>query len=41
MARVIGNIGDPSSADQLRALSNDPSTDVVRESVAALRKLVK
>ena len=41
MARVIGNIGDPSSADQLRALSNDPSTDVVRESVAALRKLVR
>jgi HEAT repeat protein len=39
MVRVIGNIGDPSSADQLRPLSDDPSTDVVRETVAALRKL--
>ncbi|HEY2381205.1 MAG TPA: HEAT repeat domain-containing protein [Terriglobia bacterium] len=39
IARIIGNIGDPSSADQIRALNNDPNTDVVRESVAALRKL--
>jgi HEAT repeat protein len=39
MARIIGNIGDPSSADQIRPLTDDPSTDVVREAVAALRKL--
>lgn len=41
MARVIGNIGDPSSADQIRPLADDPSTEVVREAVAALRKLSK
>jgi HEAT repeat protein len=41
MARVIGNIGDPSSADQIRPLSDDPNTEVVREAVAALRKLSK
>ena len=39
MARVIGNIGDPSSTDQIRRLTDDPSTEVVREAVAALRKL--
>jgi HEAT repeat protein len=39
MARIVGNIGDPSSADQIRPLTNDASTDVVREAVAALRKL--
>ena len=39
MARIIGNIGDPSSTEQIRPLTNDPSTDVVREAVAALRKL--
>jgi HEAT repeat protein len=41
MVRVIGNIGDPSSADQIRPLSDDPNTEVVREAVAALRKLSK
>ncbi len=39
MARVLGNIGDPSSADQIRSLTDDPSTEVVREAVGALRKL--
>ena len=39
MVRVVGNIGDPSSTDQIRALSDDPNTEVVREAVAALRKL--
>ena len=39
MARVIGNIGDPASADQVRPLTDDPDTEVVREAVAALRKL--
>ncbi len=39
MVRVVGNIGDPSSTDQVRALSDDPNTEVVREAVAALRKL--
>jgi HEAT repeat protein len=39
MARIVGNIGDPSSIEQIRALTNDANTDVVREAVAALRKL--
>jgi len=39
MARVIGNIGDPSSAELLRPLTDDSDTEVVREAVAALRKL--
>jgi len=39
--KVIGDIGDPTSADQVRALTKDPSTEVVREAVAALRKLSK
>jgi HEAT repeat protein len=39
MARIIGNIGDPASAEQLRPLTDDPNTEVVREAVAALRKL--
>jgi HEAT repeat protein len=39
MARVMGNIGDPSSAEQLRPMRDDPDTEVVREAVAALRKL--
>jgi HEAT repeat protein len=41
VARVIGRIGDPSSADQIRPLTDDPNTEVVREAVAALRKLSK
>jgi HEAT repeat protein len=39
LARIIGNIGDPASAPQIRALTDDPNTEVVREAVAALRKL--
>jgi HEAT repeat protein len=39
MARVLGNIGDPSSTDQIRPLTDDPNTEVVREAVGALRKL--
>ena len=39
MARVIGNIGDPSASEQIRPLTDDPNVDVVREAVAALRKL--
>ena len=41
MARIIGNIGDKSSVDQIRPLTEDSSTDVVREAVAALRKLTQ
>ena len=41
MVRVIGKIGDPSSSDQIRALTDDPNTEVVREAVAALRKLAR
>jgi len=39
MVRIVGNIGDPSSAEQIRPLTDDPNTDVVREAVAALRRL--
>jgi HEAT repeat protein len=39
IARVLGNIGDPAAADQVRPLTDDPNTEVVREAVAALRKL--
>jgi HEAT repeat protein len=39
IVRILGNIGDPSSADQVRPLADDPDTEVVREAVAALRKL--
>jgi len=39
ICRVVGNIGDPASADQIRPLTDDPSTEVVREAVGALRKL--
>lgn len=39
IARIVGNIGDPASADQVRPLTDDPSTEVVREAVGALRKL--
>jgi HEAT repeat protein len=38
-ARIVGNVGDPMSTDQVRPLTDDPSTEVVREAVAALRKL--
>jgi len=39
IARIIGNIGDPASVDQIRPLRDDPNADVVREAVNALRKL--
>jgi hypothetical protein len=39
MAKVIGDIGDPSSRDQIQALTQDADVEVVREAVAALRKL--
>jgi HEAT repeat protein len=39
MARVLGNIGDPASTEPLRALTNDSDVEVVREAVAALRKM--
>jgi HEAT repeat protein len=39
VARIIGNIGDPASADQIRPLRDDPSAEVVSEAVNALRKL--
>ena len=41
VVRIVGNVGDPSSAEQIRALTSDSNTDVVREAVAALRKLNK
>jgi HEAT repeat protein len=41
MARIVGNVGDASSADQIRPLTDDPNTDVVREAVSALRKLTR
>ena len=39
MVRVLGNIGDPSSREQIQPLTQDTSIEVVREAVAALRKL--
>jgi HEAT repeat protein len=39
VARIIGNIGDPASVDQIRPLRDDPNADVVNEAVNALRKL--
>ena len=39
VARIIGNIGDPASADQIRPLRDDSNAEVVSEAVAALRKL--
>jgi HEAT repeat protein len=39
MARVIGNIGDPSSREQIQALAQDNNVEVLREATAALRKL--
>jgi HEAT repeat protein len=41
VVRIVGNVGDPSSTEQIRALTSDSNTDVVREAVAALRKLNK
>jgi len=39
IARIIGNVGDPSSIDQIRPLTEDPNVEVVREAVGAMRKL--
>jgi HEAT repeat protein len=39
MARVLGSIGDPASAEPLRALTRDPNEKVVAEAVAALRRM--
>ena len=39
MARVIGNIGDPASREQIQALAQDNNVEVLREATAALRKL--
>ena len=39
IVRIIGNIGDPNSLDQIRPLRDDSNADVVREAVTALRKL--
>lgn len=41
IVRIIGNIGNPASVAEVRALTEDPNTEVVREAVAALRKLNK
>jgi HEAT repeat protein len=39
MARVIGNVGDPSSRPLIEALTKDKDSEVVTEAVIALRKL--
>ena len=39
VARIIGNIGDPASVEQIRPLRDDPNAEVVNEAVNALRKL--
>jgi HEAT repeat protein len=39
MARIVGDIGDPSSRPLIQDLTRDPDTAVVREAIAALRKL--
>jgi HEAT repeat protein len=39
MARVVGNIGDPSSRQPIEALTKDSNPEVVREALTALRKL--
>jgi HEAT repeat protein len=41
VARVIGNIGDPASTEQIRPLRDDPNAEVVNEAVNALRKLIR
>jgi HEAT repeat protein len=41
MVNVIGEIGDPSSRDQIQSLTNDPDVGVAREAVTALRKLTR
>ncbi len=39
MARIVGNVGDPSSRPLIQQLTMDPDSDVVHEALAALRKL--
>ena len=39
MARVLGNIADPASRAEVELLTNDSNEDVVREAVAALRRM--
>jgi len=39
IVRIIGNIGDRSSLDQIKLLQNDSNAEVVREAVTAFRKL--
>lgn len=39
MARIVGNIGDPSSRPLIQELTRDQDTEVVREAIVALRKL--
>jgi HEAT repeat protein len=39
MARIVGNIGDPSSRPLIQELTMDKDADVVREALSALRKL--
>jgi HEAT repeat protein len=41
MIRVIADVGDKSSVDQIQPLTDDPDVTVVREAVAALRKLTQ
>jgi HEAT repeat protein len=39
MVKVLGDIGDPSSRDYIQPLTQDADIEVVREAVAALRRL--
>jgi len=39
MARIVGDIGDPSSRPLIQDLTKDKDPEVVREAIAALRKL--
>jgi hypothetical protein len=41
MIRVIADIGDPASREQIQPLTDDPDVTVVREAVAALRRLTQ
>jgi HEAT repeat protein len=39
--RVLGDVGDPSAREQIQAMTEDRDVGVVREAVAALRKITK
>ncbi len=41
MIKVLSDIGDPSSRDEIQTMTNDPNVEVVREAVAALRKMTR